>query len=135
MQHVSHWISAVGSLHDHVINYKVDLDIAGTNNSLQRITTSQEEVTHPWFDEDWGSTVIQQKIHKELIRNEDDAKLKFPTNFQGAYSIVNTEANNSWGISRGYAIHPGYSPIHNVRISHPSPLALVTYVLADGGWL
>jgi primary-amine oxidase len=77
---------------------------------------SQEEVTQPWFDDDWGQTVIQQKITREYITNEDDALLKYPTNFQGGYAIVNQEETNKWGVPRGYNIHPGYSPVHNVRI-------------------
>ena len=105
----------MGSLHDHVINFKVDLDVLGTKNSLLHTHTSQEQVVQPWFDDDWGETVIQQKIKRDYIENEDDALLKLPLNFQGGYSIVNKDEHNSWGISRGYAIHPGYSPIYNVR--------------------
>lgn len=95
---------------------QVDLDIAGVQNSLLYTHTSQEEVQQPWFDDDWGGTVIQQKISREYIENEDDALLKFPKNFQGGYAIVNKHQKNRWGIPRGYAINPGYSPIHNVRV-------------------
>ena len=94
---------------------QVDLDVAGTKNSLLFTSTAQETITQPWFEDDWGSEVIQQKISKTFIENEDDALLKLPLNFQGGYSIVNRDEHNSWGISRGYAIHPGYSPIYNVR--------------------
>jgi primary-amine oxidase len=79
-----------------------------------RTSTSQEEVSQPWFDDDWGQTIVQQRITREYITNEDDALLKYPSNFQGGYAIVNKEQTNKWGIPRGYAIHPGYSPIHNV---------------------
>ena len=71
-------------------------------------------MTHPWFDDDWGNEVIQQTIDREYITNEDDALLKHPENFQGGYAIVNQEEKNKWGTVRGYAIHPGYSPIHGV---------------------
>lgn len=111
----------MGSLHDHIINFKVDLDVVGTKNSLLFTHTEQEEVTQPWFDEDWGTTVIQQRINRDFIATEDDARLKFPTNFQGGYSFVNRNETNRWDIPRGYAIHPGYSPVHNV--SYPCPSA------------
>jgi primary-amine oxidase len=78
---------------------------------------SQEEISQPWFDEDWGQTVIQQKITREFITNENDALLKYPSNFQGGYALVNQEKTNKWGIPRGYAIHPGYSPVHNARLT------------------
>ena len=84
-------------------------------NSLLHTSTSQEETTLPWFDDDWGQTVIQQRISREYITNENDALLKFPTNFQGGYALVNKEKTNRWGSPRGYAIHPGYSPVYNVR--------------------
>jgi primary-amine oxidase len=94
----------VGNVHDHVINYKyvtvcssstdfltpsrVDLDIAGLENSLLQTSTVQETLTMPWFDDDeWGSTVIQQKIIKNIIEMEDEALLKYPMNFQGHCSI------------------------------------------------
>ncbi|TFK81174.1 amine oxidase catalytic domain-containing protein [Polyporus arcularius HHB13444] len=108
--------TTMGSLHDHVINYKVDLDVAGEENSLLFTSTATETITQPWFDDDWGSEVIQQKISKKFIENENDALLKYPVNFQGGYSLVNQDARNRWGIPRGYAIHPGYSPIHNTVV-------------------
>ncbi|OCH86254.1 amine oxidase catalytic domain-containing protein [Obba rivulosa] len=108
--------TTMGSLHDHVINYKVDLDVVGPRNTLLATRTAQEERTAPWFDDDWGSTFVQQKITREYITNEDDARLVYPPNFQGGYALVNTEETNAWGIPRGYAIHPGYSPVHNTVV-------------------
>lgn len=95
---------------------QVDLDVAGSENSLLFTHTVQEEVEQPWLDEDWGSKAIQQKILRDYIESEDDALLKYPLNFQGGYSIVNREKTNRWNTPRGYAIHPGYSPIHNVGV-------------------
>ncbi|KAK0190361.1 copper amine oxidase [Armillaria mellea] len=108
--------TTMGNLHDHVINFKVDFDIGGIENSLLETTTNQEVVTQPWFDDDWGHEVIQQKITKKIIENENDALLKYPQNFQGGYSIINQDNKNAWGLPRGYAIHPGYSPIHNTVV-------------------
>ncbi|EKM58084.1 uncharacterized protein PHACADRAFT_206924 [Phanerochaete carnosa HHB-10118-sp] len=108
--------TTMGSLHDHVINFKVDLDIVGTENSLLFTHTDTEEVEHDWFDDDWGKTTIQQKITREIIENENQALLKYPSNFQGGYSFVNQEKKNRWTTPRGYAIHPGYSPVHNTVV-------------------
>jgi len=58
--------------------------------------------------------VIQQKITKEYIENEDHALLKYPANYQGGYAVVNRDEKNKWGYPRGYAIHPGQSAVHNV---------------------
>ncbi|KAJ7759342.1 amine oxidase catalytic domain-containing protein [Mycena maculata] len=102
----------MGSIHDHVINYKFDFDIAGTRNSLMAISLENEVVQQPWFDDDWGQDVHQQKIVRTMIRNESDALLDYPKNLEGLYAIVNEEELNRWGYPRGYAIHPGVSPIH-----------------------
>ncbi|KAJ3833550.1 copper amine oxidase [Lentinula raphanica] len=108
---------SMGNLHDHVINYKVDFDIAGLENSLLETISSQEVVEQPWLEDDeWGHTAIQQKITRQIIKTEDEALLKYPTNFQGHYSIVNQNKTNSWGSPRGYAIHAGYNPIHNTVV-------------------
>ena len=109
----------MGSLHDHVINFKVDLDVAGRNNSFMQTTMKQESMDQPWFDDDdeeeWGNPVIQQKITRTIIENEDDARVKYPANMQGGYAIVNQDEFNRWGVMKGYSIIPGYSPIHAVR--------------------
>ena len=60
--------------------------------------------------------MIQQKITKEYIENENDALLRYPPNFIGTYSVVNRDVTNAWGNPRGYSIHPGNSPIFNVRV-------------------
>ena len=94
---------------------RVDMDIAGTSNSLLYTSSKQEEVSRPWLEDDvWGNTVIQQKIMKDYIENENDALLRYPPNFSGGYSIVNRDITNAWGYPRGYLIQPGNSPIFNV---------------------
>ncbi|KAI0091340.1 amine oxidase catalytic domain-containing protein [Irpex rosettiformis] len=108
--------TTMGSLHDHVINFKVDLDVGGLENSLLFTHTEQEEVEQPWFDDDWGKTVIQQKITRDIIENENDAKVNYPVNFQGGYALINQDKKNKWDIARGYAVHPGYSPVHNTVV-------------------
>ncbi|KAJ7679225.1 amine oxidase catalytic domain-containing protein [Mycena polygramma] len=102
----------MGSIHDHVINYKLDFDIAGTRNSLMAVSLENEVVEQPWFDDDWGQDVHQQKIVRTMVRNESDALLDYAKNYEGVYAIVNEEELNRWGYPRGYAIHPGISPIH-----------------------
>jgi len=102
----------MGNVHDHVINYKLDFDIAGMRNSLMAISLENEIVQQPWFEDDWGQDVRQQKIVRKFVTNESDALLDYPKNYEGVYVIVNQEELNRWGYPRGYAIHPGMSPIH-----------------------
>ena len=107
----------MGTLHDHVINFKVDLDVVNKMNSLMEQTTHVREVSFPWSDdEDWGTTTKQQFIKSRYIETEDESKLFYPPNFRGLFAFVNKDERNSWGVPRGYLIHPGYSPVHNVRL-------------------
>ncbi|TRM67429.1 copper amine oxidase [Schizophyllum amplum] len=108
--------SSMGNLHDHIINYKVDFDIAGVKNTPVNTTISQEVVHQPWFSDDWGADVTQGLITKTFIKNEDEALLKWPANFQGGFSVVNQAEKNRWDMPRGYAVHPGMSPIHNTVV-------------------
>ncbi|ORY26996.1 amine oxidase catalytic domain-containing protein [Naematelia encephala] len=130
--------TTMGSLHDHVINYKVDFDIAGTRNSLTAAMLEMEEISQPWVDEDWGrvspiyrrrmievkadlrpisQTFSQQKIVRKKILTEDDSRLEYPKNMEGNYVISNEDAHNAWGNPRGYAIHPGASNIHLTNLN------------------
>ena len=78
----------------------------------------------PWLDDDdWHADsqsvdgkpeLLQQKIKYTYITNEDDAQVKHSLNYRDGYAIVNRDEKNAWGSERGYAIHPGLSPIHNV---------------------
>lgn len=104
----------VGTLHDHVINFKVDLDVVSSTNSLLEKTTEIRDIAHPWLDEDWGPTTRQQFIKSRYIETEDDSRLVYPPNFRGAFAFVNKEELNSWGVPRGYGIYPGVNPIYNV---------------------
>lgn len=105
----------MGTLHDHVINFKVDLDVVNEKNSLLEKKTQVRDVSHPWLDEDWGPTTRQQFIESHYIGTEDDSRLFYPANFQGAFAIVNKDEKNAWDVPRGYGVHAGHSPIYNVR--------------------
>lgn len=81
-------------------NYKLDFDIAGMRNSLMAISLENEIVQQPWFEDDWGQDVRQQKIVRKFVTNESDALLDYPKNYEGVYVIVNQEELNRWGYRR-----------------------------------
>ncbi|KAH8919795.1 amine oxidase catalytic domain-containing protein [Atractiella rhizophila] len=120
--------TSMGSLHDHVVNYKIDFDIAGRKNSMQAVYVEMEEKPEPWFmDEDWGSTVVQPKIQRRWIDNEDDSRVNWPDNFGGAFLIANKNQTNRWGNPRAYAIHPQTSTIHMTNLKSKRTLKNVNW--------
>ncbi|KAF5339571.1 hypothetical protein D9611_011504 [Ephemerocybe angulata] len=69
----------MGNVHDHVINFKVDLDIAGVNNTFRKTTSVVEPVSLPWLDDDdWrvdghNREVLQHKLAFTYVDQEGDA--------------------------------------------------------------
>ncbi|KAG9040344.1 hypothetical protein FS837_000767 [Tulasnella sp. UAMH 9824] len=105
--------TTMGSVHTHVINYKVDLDVGGTANSVQTIELVQEDVKFPWFDEDDPPTK-QVRLHKTWVQNETSFSVQGNSNNgQRVLLIGNKEKKNAWGQERMYRIMPGYHTIHN----------------------
>ncbi|KAM0748227.1 amine oxidase catalytic domain-containing protein [Meredithblackwellia eburnea MCA 4105] len=116
-----------GALHDHVINYKVDFDILGTKNSISTISLEVQEIEQPWFDDDWGTTNVQQAIVKRTHLNESTTKFEHPKNGEGILLITNEDEKNAWGVPRGYAVHPGASNIHLTNLDNKRTLRNVQW--------
>ncbi|KAJ9102657.1 hypothetical protein QFC19_004766 [Naganishia cerealis] len=105
--------TTMGALHDHVINYRVDFDIDGTANSVHRLNLEVVSQERPWFtDDDWGRIDSAQKVVTRQLMSEDDGKIDYGTNSGGMVYITNEASKNKWGVSKGYAVHPGASNIH-----------------------
>ncbi|KAI5475104.1 hypothetical protein MNV49_001929 [Pseudohyphozyma bogoriensis] len=102
-----------GAMHDHVINYKVDLDVAGTDNSISSLSLEVKEIEEDWFDdEDWGKATPMQTIIKTRHATEATTQFEAPKNGEGMLIFTNEAEKNAWGESRGYAVHPGVSNVH-----------------------
>ena len=91
-----------GTIHDHLINYKVDLDIAGRKNSYETIDIKLENITNPWFPK---AKRVQKVISRNLKMTEKAAIYK--QNFEHPkYLNFFSEGNvNRMGVNRGYRIH------------------------------
>lgn len=108
----------MGNVHDHVINFKVDLDIAGVNNTFRKTTSVVEPVSLPWLDDDdWrvdghNREVLQHKLAFTYVDQEGDAsRVSYPANFNEVFAIVNRDAKNAWGSERGMLcalVYPQY---------------------------
>jgi primary-amine oxidase len=100
-----------GSFHDHVLNYKADLDIGGTNNTISNIEFVQKEVEFPWAP---GQMYNTKQAIRGVIESEDDSRLTWPANGAGALLVESSEEKNKWGSPRAYRIVPGASPVHRI---------------------
>ncbi|KAF4440787.1 hypothetical protein F53441_12195 [Fusarium austroafricanum] len=92
-----------GSMHDHVINFKLDLDIKGRKNSLLKTEFVPTTQIYPWSD---GQSINTMKVDRSYITSEDDGKITWAKNGATAYSVVNKDKLNKYGEAPGYSISP-----------------------------
>ncbi|KAL8297324.1 hypothetical protein RB597_006424 [Gaeumannomyces tritici] len=92
-----------GSMHDHVLNFKADLDILGTKNSLFKTQFVPHQEVYPWSN---GEVVNTMKVERSFVANEDQGKINWAPNAAASYSVVNKDKPNENGEYPGYKIYP-----------------------------
>ncbi|KUI65756.1 Amiloride-sensitive amine oxidase [copper-containing] [Cytospora mali] len=98
-----------GSMHDHVLNWKVDFDILGTENSVQLMKQTPVTTTYPWSGNKTRNTM---KLQRSFVESEDDSRLNWDFNAQTQVLIVNQDEKNKYGELRGYRILPSNGYAH-----------------------
>ncbi|XP_056403622.1 membrane primary amine oxidase-like [Hyla sarda] len=108
----------LGTIHTHFINYKVDLDVGGINNSLVGYDMEFEDLTVPW-NREW--TLQQTKVTKKVLVSENEAAF-LQHGPMPRYMQFASKQKNKWNHERGYRIQmvsfagdflPEKSSIHN----------------------
>lgn len=94
--------NVAGSLHDHLFHFKVDLDVAGRNNSFEMLSVKVENISSRWFANKWH---IQKRVERELKRNETAAAYKFDFQRPCYLNFFNHARKNIQGVHRGYRVH------------------------------
>jgi primary-amine oxidase len=101
------------SIHDHVLNFKADLDIAGTANTLTRVAIEPITVEYEWDDRPRNTMhLVSRPVEKEMGFN-------WPKNAGEMYIVTNEEEENAWGVKRGYRIAAG------TGMGNPSHLTII----------
>ncbi|KAJ6629905.1 copper amine oxidase [Mycena sp. CBHHK59/15] len=91
-----------GSMHDHSLNWKVDMDILGTENTFVKHKITPAEVKYPWSN----TTRSTMRLERVRVLNEDEAKLSWPRNAADMFMVENSDKTNKYGEPRGYRIAP-----------------------------
>lgn len=90
----------LGTMHNHLINYKVDLDVGGTKNSLEALDMAYESVQAPWSPE---HQIQRPVLTRQSLDKEEKAAFlhddKVPR-----YLYFTTSRENHWGHKRSYRI-------------------------------
>ena len=97
-----------GSMHDHVLQFKVDFDILGTNNTMQLMTVEATTEQYAWADHPRNTF----KLNRHELETEDESQLFWSPNGATQYIIYNKEETNQFGEYRGYRIMPSQNTVH-----------------------
>ena len=90
-----------GSMHDHIFNYKVDIDVFGTKQSYETIEVGLQNITNPWFPEDYH---LQKVLHRRLKKNETEAVYHYEFDKPTSMNFINKNKLNSYGVHRGIRV-------------------------------
>ncbi|KAH3911953.1 amine oxidase [Parastagonospora nodorum] len=103
--HIHDYLS--GSLHDHVLTFKADIDILGTKNSIQKIDIVPTTTTYPWSN---GRSYNTFKAPRSFLATE--SSINWSENDATMYAIVNKDTPNRFGE------YPGYRMKRNAGTTH-----------------
>lgn len=98
-----------GSMHDHVLNFKIDFDILGTNNTMTTTENVAVSEVYPWSN---GQARHTMKLRRSTIETEDEGKLGWAANGATQFTIVNLDEKNAYGEHRGHRLLPSSGTIH-----------------------
>jgi len=98
-----------GSMHDHVLNFKADFDILGTENTVQLVSNVPTTEVYPWSR---GKPRNTMKLQRKFIESEDDSRINWGENALTQVIITNQNETNKYGELRGYRILPSMGTAH-----------------------
>ncbi|KAJ0417471.1 copper amine oxidase [Aspergillus carlsbadensis] len=101
--------SLSGSMHDHVLNFKADFDILGTENTVELTSVVPVEKTFSWNGNKTRNTM---QLQRSMIASEDDGRFNWGFNGQTQIHIINQDEKNKYGEYRGYRILPSSGTAH-----------------------
>eukprot|EP01023_Acetabularia_acetabulum_P004083 TRINITY_DN11717_c1_g1_i1.p1 TRINITY_DN11717_c1_g1~~TRINITY_DN11717_c1_g1_i1.p1 ORF type:complete len:947 (-),score=198.93 TRINITY_DN11717_c1_g1_i1:162-3002(-) len=116
----------LANIHDHLSGWKVDLDVAGRNNSFEKQTVKygtykeafakhpdlKDEAPPAWFDQLSLKYIDMEQEKKEI-------GLRIHSDQPAVWHFVNEEITNKWGQPKGYAIVPQDTHMQLMQPGHP----------------
>ncbi|XP_053309903.1 membrane primary amine oxidase-like [Spea bombifrons] len=108
----------LGTIHTHFINYKIDLDVGGTNNSVVAHDMEFEALKVPWNSQ-WE--IQRTKLIKKVLKTETQSAFELNSSMPRYVQFASNQ-KNKWGHERSYRLQtvsfagdylPETSAIHN----------------------
>ncbi|KAI1341918.1 copper amine oxidase [Xylariaceae sp. FL0016] len=92
------------SMHDHVISFKADLDVAGTPNDMVRLALEPITVSYPW---DQPYVKERNTMHLVEYPVSEETGLDWPKNSGEFFLVYSSDKKNAWGERKGYRVVSG----------------------------
>ena len=108
------------AIHDHVLNFKADLDVAGTANTLVRVDIEPVSISYPWEEAETTPRNTMRLRHSPVL---NETGLNWQPNSGTMFIVLNNDTTNAWGEKRGYRVTPGTgmgTPSHLTVRNSPS---------------
>ena len=97
--------AAASSMHDHVLNFRADMDIDGVSNTFTRVAVKPTVQSYDWDPPELpGPRSTMHLVHSAV---ETEGGIDWPRNSGEMYVVMNNDSLNEWGEKRGYRIAPG----------------------------
>lgn len=91
-------------MHDHVIGFKADMDVAGSANDVVRMALEPITKTYSW---DKPEQPVRNTMHLVEYPVTEETGLDWPKNSAEFYIVYAAEEKNAWGERRGYRVTSG----------------------------
>ncbi|KAM5158129.1 diamine oxidase [copper-containing]-like [Mantella aurantiaca] len=91
----------LGNLHTHLIHYKVDLDVAGQENSFETMELKSENISNPWSP---GHFIVQSRMERTPRTSESQAAFRFGSPLPRYLMFHNPNKKNAWGHGKSYRL-------------------------------
>uniref|UniRef100_UPI00398F3058 diamine oxidase [copper-containing] n=1 Tax=Pristiophorus japonicus TaxID=55135 RepID=UPI00398F3058 len=91
----------LGNLHTHLVHYKVDLDVAGRENSFETVGLKFENISNPWSP---GDHIVQPRLERVHRNTERSAAFPFRKTLPRYLVFYNPNQQNKWQNQRAYRI-------------------------------
>ncbi|KAH7514100.1 hypothetical protein FEM48_Zijuj11G0052900 [Ziziphus jujuba var. spinosa] len=94
--------NVIGVLHDHYINFHLDMDIDGPNNSFVKVDMVKESTLQ-------GQSPRKSylKAKRNIAKTENDAKIKLKLYDPSEFHVINPDRRSRLGNPSGYKLVPG----------------------------
>ncbi|KAH0843678.1 hypothetical protein AYO21_05463 [Fonsecaea monophora] len=120
------------SMHDHVVNFRADLDICGTANTVVRTSIEPLERAYDWDQPEVpGPRNTMHMVHTPV---KHETGLNWPRNAGEMFLITSPNSTNKWGETRAYRILPGTgmgNPAHLTVVNSTALGKAATWSTAD----